>query len=560
MWIAIAIVMILSWGAIFYLIKKQRNTDSSHEEGKVYTPKEILNGLSCEVTEAAKTKDVYLVDFQGGHFIFDFRSTDLLKIHYDDFMRFSFDNLHKALLESNNINLHYAAWTCHIEKRNAEQGDDNLTASLSTCLFLTGNLPQMQEHLRQILEIAFHVSREFYNSLNKRIEKSAESEASLLNDNAFQAKIARARILHELSHQEERKEEYPADNALSVGSLIKIYEDIDFGCLKEMRIICGTTVERLTDIHEIVGFNVREYIRSRKDAATIQNLILAFGFERQDLLVNLAKEKGSTESTLYFGVDVMRSENDTDASADDWESCHNHTRLEIRLADADKDYWEAKYMLDDANDKVQNGKTSELTDEQQIMLSHASPSVQMDLYWGKRFYNGGCHIQALYYFNRIFRSLTETATDWDKAHMELYYSVSCFIGFIYMDLNMPDRAFYYLFYSSQNQGSLNAIEEFANCLCEMNNPHTKTYIISALNKVVGQMNKSDEEYEYLQDTYLFLKRRLAYTMIERNEFDEAETFLNKMIEEDENVEFAKTELEYLREKRAEYGNNESDSL
>ena len=63
----------------------------------------------------------------------------------------------------------------------------------------------------------------------------------------------------------------------------------------------------------------------------------------------------------------------------------SRTMMEIRLADAEKDYWEAKYMIDEANDKINTGKSDELTDEQRLVISYTNPVSQLALYWGKKY-------------------------------------------------------------------------------------------------------------------------------------------------------------------------------
>ena len=59
------------------------------------------------------------------------------------------------------------------------------------------------------------------------------------------------------------------------------------------------------------------------------------------------------------------------------------------------------------------------------------------------------------------------------------------------------------------------------------------------------MNK-DEEGERLLPLYNFLRRRYAYALIDRDELDEAEEMLNEMIANEQDLEFAKGELEYIK--------------
>ena len=221
--------------------------------------------------------------------------------------------------------------------------------------------------------------------------------------------------------------------------------------------------------------------------------------------------------------------------------------LEVRLTDADQDYWEAKYMVDEAMDMVKNGRTDELTNEQRLVIAHTDPSIQADLYWGKKFYNNRCYFQALYHFNSVFACLKEFPNDWDDDLHNLYCKICFYIGFIYNDLGMYDRAFYYLFTAQRIR--IDGTQEFINCLCNMADVGAKGYIHDRAEEVMKQMRKSEEEAERLTPHYNFLRRRYTYVLIDRGELDDAEQMLNSMIADEEDVEFAQSELEYIKEIR-----------
>jgi tetratricopeptide (TPR) repeat protein len=224
---------------------------------------------------------------------------------------------------------------------------------------------------------------------------------------------------------------------------------------------------------------------------------------------------------------------------------HVHTLLEVRLTDAEQDYWEAKYMIDEAMDKSKSGQMNDLSDEQRLVLAIVQPSLQLDLYWGKKFYNKQCYFQALYHFNRVFENLRKNCNSWNDNVRNLYDEISYYIGFIYTDLKMYDRAFYYL-WPAQSNGDINATYEFVNCLCNMKDVGAKGYISSKAKEVTELMNKSEEEVERLLPLYNFLRRRYVYALIDREELDEAEEMLNEMIKEEQDLEFANGELEYIK--------------
>lgn len=515
-----------------------------------HTPQEVFETLGVEIVEKTEDGD-YIIAYQGGYFLFSFvKDSEWVDIYYLNFDSCKYEYLHQAQMIVNDVNLKFWGWACCLRMSNDKAAEEPLQAALSYRYAMVGTLAQIKTLLREVLEQAFHISHYIRNTLAEDIKKKKDLDEQFFNDAAFNNRIAYLQRMKEACHLEERGEEYSASSELAIDNLVKLFNHADFGNLQSLRIINEEQVERITDVEEIKAFNIREYIRKHPNVHDIRNLTLIFGFEQQDLFVNLAKAKGSTERSLFFVVNVVRSGSELDAFMDNRGPISSRTMMEIRLTDAEKDYWEAKYMIDEANDKVNSGKSDELTDEQRIILSHTQPSIQMDLYWGKKYYNNTCYFQALYFFNRVYEYLRHMKQEWTDEQSSLYYEICYFIGFIYVDLHMYDKAFYYL-YMAQSQQSIGATKEFANCLCNMNDPSAKQYLHTKINEVVEIMNKSEEETDRLMDFYLFLKRRYVYVLIEQGNYDDAEPLLNQMIERGECVDFAKDELDYIKKQRGE---------
>ena len=171
--------------------------------------------------------------------------------------------------------------------------------------------------------------------------------------------------------------------------------------------------------------------------------------------------------------------------------------------------------------------------------------MQLDLYWGKKYYNKQCYFQALYHFNRVLENLKSQCKSWNGEMCALYDEICYLIGFIYTDMKMYDRAFYYLWFAQVN-GKISGMQEYINCLCNMKDVSAKGYIRSKAKEVADLMNKDEEEGERLLPLYNFLRRRYAYALIDRDELDEAEEMLNEMIANEQDLEFAKGELEYIK--------------
>ncbi len=551
----IAIVIAAIVGIVAYLnTRKKPEEEVKNPDAAIdrIEPEELFKALGVEVKNKQVTDDNittrYWVGYQGGNFHFTIRNNSTwVNLHYPDFCNCEMEHLNKATFTANSMNLRYSGWGCYTNMADDDKEERPVYATLCYGFALHERMENNVRNLKRLMEQAFHIARDFSAELDEKIKHQRELDDAFLTDKALQYRIARIQWMKTKDKLENMGEKSPDDSTLSIDALVKLFDNADFGCLQSLRIVNGQEVETITDISAIEAFNIREYIRQRPDASTIESMNLTFGFEHQELFVNLTKTKMSSENTLFFVVNILRSGSELDVHMDNRIPFSSRTMMEVRLTDAEKDYWEAKYMVDEAMEKLNDGKTDELTNEQRLVIAHTNPTVQADLYWAKKFYNNRCYFQALYHFNKVFTYLKSNPNDWNEDIEKLYNEICFYIGFIYNDLGMYDRAFYYLYFAQR--GRIDGIQEFINCLCNMKDVGAKGYIHSQAENVMRQMNKSEEEAESLTPFYNFLRRRYAYALIDRGELDDAEQMLNDMIADEQDVEFAKDELEYIKQRR-----------
>lgn len=535
--------------AAWSVIRKER-VDAIYSTNRVHTPDGIFEAIGAEIKEKSENKDYtasnYLIAYQGGYFCFTFpEDSKWVDITYQAFERCKYEYVNKILMEVNSLNYRFAGWNCYLSLSGDENEEKPLNVNLAYRFVLNGSLAQIKESLKQILEQAFFVARDFSGQLKEKISKQEEMDDEFFTNKAFNNKIAYIQRLKEMNHLDGQQEEFTDSSILSVGSLVRYFKNVDFGCLQGMRIIKGNQVEEIFVPNEIQTFDIREYIKRQPDAASLKCISLVIEFEKEELFINMAQTSGSTDKSLFYVVNIVCSGSDLEGDMENRFPFTTRTLFEIRLTDAEQDYWEAKYMIDEAADKAKSGHVNDLTDEQRLVLTHIQPSLQLDLYWGKKYYNKQCYLQALYHFNRIFEYLRDHCKEWDDEMRNLYTEINYYIGFIYSDLKMYDRAFYYL-WPAQSSGMISGTYEFVNCLCNMKDTGAKGYISSKAKEVTELMNKSEEESEQLLPLYNFLRRRYVYVLIDRKELDEAEAILNEMIKDEQDVEFANGELEYIK--------------
>ena len=548
---------------IFYWCCKR--DDTPQNTIKEQTPGDIFRALGAVLHGDEEDEDgsrhTYLAEYQGGIFMFVFhKDSPWVFLRFYEFKECGYEHLHKALETANNINTTQGAWNCGISKKESDtDGTPILTANLEYLFSCVGNLEQMKGELQVLLGGAFSLARDFSAELDKAIKEEEEKDEAFFNDCAFNNKLATISRQMEAHHTDAETEDDDTPFFLSVHQLVQLYEDVDLGCLLSLKIVQGNSVEHITNISTITAFDVREYIRQHAEPTSLNSIVLIYEFEHQTLFVNLTKAKGSTDNTLYYIVNVVRSGDELDQFMDNRTSLSSRTMLEVRLGDEDKAAWEAKYMIDDAMDKVANDKEDELTDEQRLVVAHHQPNAQTDLYWGKKYFNHRCYYQALFHFNRVIRViLTRPYKDWKEGVKELFYDICYYIGFIYADLGMNVRACYYLNIARESN-RIDYIEEFVNCICNMRDPSTLGMVVSYIKDIQEKMSANEDEIERLMPMYQFFQRRLLYLLVEYQKWDDAEIQANYMIQNEMDVEFANDELEHIRKMRENENNNQQDN-
>ena len=540
---------------IFYWCCKR--DDTPQNTIKEQTPGDIFRALGAVLHGDEEDEDgsrhTYLVEYQGGIFMFVFhKDSPWVFLRFYEFKECGYEHLHKALEAANSINTTQGAWNCGISKKESDtDGTPILTANLEYLFSCVGNLEQMKGELQVLLGGAFSLARDFSDELDKAIKEEEEKDEAFFNDCAFNNKLATISRQLEAHHADEETEDEDTPFFLSVHQLVQLYEDVDLGCLLSLKIVQGNSVEHITDISAITLFDVRDYIRQHAAPTTLNSIVLIYEFEQQELFVNLTKAKGSTDNTLYYIVNVVRSGSELDKFMDNRVRLSSRTMLEVRLSGEDKAAWEVKYMIDDAMDKVNSGKENELTDEQRLAIAHTNPTIQSDLYWGKKYYNNRCYYQALYHFNRVFNAFRYLPiNEWHEDLKAVFFDVSFYIGFIYADLGMNVRACYYL-NIAKTSDRIDHIQEFINCLCNMRDLSALQLVVSYINDIREKMDANESEIERLMPMYQFFQRRYLYLLVEYKKWNEAEKQANYMIQNEMDVEFAKDELEYVRKMREE---------
>ena len=525
---------------------------------RVKTLLEVIGAtIDKEIKEEGKTDSIILATYQGGYFIFFIdEDQDTIAIRYNNFYRSSVDKYREILMATNATNARFYHWSCLWWFDDSDKESlDKIQMDMTSYFSLLGRTQELAMVLREHLQQVFGMSRFFSDEMNKLIEeKLPPISDNLVNGMYFHSKIEYARTALEKGIMHSNVQELPELPPFSLYNTIMLYGMVELGNPRFLRIILDNRVETILEKDEIINFDVRDYIISKPNARSINDMIFSFGFESKTITFVMNKHQSSTKNSLFFETYLVGIEEANIISND---TCHNMKHLsllEVRFADAEQDFQEAKYMFSEAQEKL--NKNENVTDDERLLLSFTQPNLYEDIYWAKKFYNNKCYYQSLFYFKRVHNFLKEHIINGD-VDVAAFCEVTFCIGFIYMELSMPEKAHYYL-YSIRNAGNYSYNVEYINCLNALKEPYAVSYIKEELDKLIEEMSES-EEITLAQEHYRrVLMRRYVYSLIEIKNYDTAIEVLKYMIKNEDSVEFAKSELKYVLQLKKENRNRKSE--
>lgn len=521
------------------------NTGNETKE-QLFTPENVLKALGVEILENGGD-GYYLVGFQGGAFVLFF-DEDRLNIMYNDVAECSYSDSVKAAFIANEINSTYAVWSCYL--RTSTRGTVGLPVKIcfSQMFPLKGDFEETTEFIHGMMTSAFTVGREFRERFKKAL-KDTSNLANVLNQKDFVHKLELAKRMMEVHNFTEIKDEMPPASYLRIETLADLFNDSEFGRAVSLQLIIKDQCEVIDDPQEVIDFDIRSFIRNHPNREELQQLTLIVTFEKQSLIISLKRMPGSSPKSLFFALNVMRTGLEDDMINHNRSVISFRDTIEIRLTTEQEDYWEVKYMVEEAIDKHNTNDISSLNDEQKMMLIQLAPNVQDDLYWGFKFFNEDCLFQSLFYFKRIYYNYYLPGNH-SRENQHVIADLSLYIGIVYYQLKRYELAYYYLDKTNKYE-SIIASEWYVNCLCSLNDPKAFGYIKRMIDIVTRNLeNNADSDlHSDLFKFYLFLKRRLVQTLVSENQLIEAELLVKQMINNKENEDFCRKELDIIKQIR-----------
>lgn len=170
-----------------------------------------------------------------------------------------------------------------------------------------------------------------------------------------------------------------------------------------------------------------------------------------------------------------------------------------------------------------------------------------------------CYLQAIAVLTPIFQKLKPRYFNLSEKERNMFFQVCFYIGFSYSDLQMYDKAFYYLD-MVKDCNRFDYSQEYINCITNSGDPCVFTVLSNEAKAIGQQIDEVDKDpdcgtermmaYKYqLLDYLAFLERRRGYAQISFGYLDDAEETFKRLLEHDGSREYAENELKYIEQLR-----------
>jgi tetratricopeptide (TPR) repeat protein len=205
-------------------------------------------------------------------------------------------------------------------------------------------------------------------------------------------------------------------------------------------------------------------------------------------------------------------------------------------------------VFNSAKGKLNSNKTNELDYlESEILEVLYHPQAAKEFYFGKKAMSENRFWDAIAYFDNAFKALQSQWWKEQLSDKEFQTLIECsfLIGYCYYELGLFDKSFKYLEFSAKNSGDGYKYQsEYINCLIALHDIRALMVIDHHLEILTNKTEEERNDLDY--DFYMFLSRRKAYCLIELRQYEQAEFYLKRILENEPENEFAIQELEYIK--------------
>ncbi len=381
----------------------------------------------------------------------------------------------------------------------------------------------------------------------------------------------------EFQHQNERIQFRANENhALKFGEIINSLFDIRKEELSVLTINDGSLqiIEGEENIwnYEFLGHYKRnekgEYEYYREGCGKLANqIVLTLSYRTYDksetdkdksiskidamIIVHLQYPEGLKDKVLYVQATFCRPTVKLERSKKDINPQPESLSILVGFDFKKREETEAEFysVFNSAKEKLKADKVEQMNYlERELIEVLFHPQIAKEFYFGKKVMSENRFWDAIEYFNNALKALQQKWWE-DQLTDEEFHTLietSFLIGYCYYEIGLFDKSYKYLEFSAKNSQSRYKYQsEYINCLIALKD--IRSLMIIEQNMEILLKKSEDERTEYDYDFQLFLIRRRCYCLIELKLYDQAEEGLKFILSVDPENQFAKQELEYIKQ-------------
>ena len=504
-------------------------------------------------------------EFQAAHFIASIRKQDdCIEVTYPTMASAPLSQLHlvrSKCNERNNSNILFK-FTYSIDHK-----ENEVNVHMS---FFNNHVTS--ESMAHQLKAAFYFQREWQHDYDEAVTTAKDHDTSDLESEIYKHEremfmLRRLELRHQLDSS-------AASIAAGTGTL-PLWQMLDtVAPLPEARLLFMTvdTVngqQRIEQEQDIRNYDLRHALvegdskdaRLTRDYAVL-DLHYKLGLDEKPMMSTIAiTAEGEDTHSIYSRVTVTH----TPRNASRLNSLSNENRqprsvsmlIALDRSDDKQRQQEFDYMWTDAQLKAKNDELDSMTDEQKMLCQVHSSDVAYNLYWGQQLFHAERYYEAILHLENVYHSYREVFFDLTAEQKRTFMEVAYKLGFCYNELGQPKLAFYYLDLMASD-GNIRHTMELVNSMANSKDLRLFSYTEGVMDEVKHNFSEDEELPDNIRQFINFMRRRRGYAYIDFNQLDQAEKIFTKMLDEEENADYAINELAYIKKLRQQRGEKSTE--
>ena len=527
----------------------------------------FLKDYNCSYD--VKTEDsgsnVYEFEFQAGNFIAVVRKQDDgVQVFFPDIAKLPMSQLPLVRSMCNDKNNHNILFKYTYDL-------DEKAGDISVSLSFYNNSLDDKEFAYE-LKAAFHFQHEWTHDYDEAVKMSKDYndidlESELYKHHREMNMLRCQEMMHQIVYGSLNLLLFSCDEPLSLDNVLE-YVEPSISHHAQMLFMTVNTMsgqQQFKDKNAILDFDLRRALvegtgaeaRLVRDYAVL-DLHYKMGEDQKPQMATIAiTAEGEDKNTIFTRVTItlpMRNASRANSLSNDERGPHSKSFLLGLGRNGKKQYEEAEYMWTDALLKIKNGEQSSMSEDEILLSQVYKPDVAYNLYWGNLYFTEKRYLEAIIYLENVFNSYREEFFDLSGDEKRMFMEVAYKLGFCYNDLGRYKEAYYYLDLMA-NDGNIRHTMELVNAMANSKDMRLFNYTESIMDEVKRNFDLEDELPDNIKDFINFLRRRRGYAYIDFNQLDQAEKIFTKMLDEEENADYAINELAYIKKLRQQRGEN-----